>query len=305
MQKLSIIIVNWNAGQQLSDCVRSILHSQQNNFVLDKIIIVDNASTDDSLELLSKSNKLYIIRNPQNYGFGRACNIGAKNADNSDLLLFLNPDTILRPNTLDVSTKFYHENAGEMSFGILGVKLVYDNGHIQKSCSRFPSVVSECYDRTGLSKLFQAKSFHMNEFSHQYSQRVDQVMGAYFLTSKTLFDRLNGFDENFFVYYEEVDFSLRAKKLGYNSYFLADVSAMHVGGGCSQQVKATRLFYSLNSRLTYTKKHFTTTSHILVSILALFIEPLSRCIFALLKRDLYALKETLSGYKMLYKKKCL
>lgn len=298
---LSIVIVNWNAGSQLRDCVTSILTSNQSCFKLDKIIVVDNASTDDSLSLLPQNERMIVVRNQVNFGFGKACNIGAREAK-SDLLLFLNPDTKLELLTLDQAIKFYINNSVIMQFGILGVKLVYDNGLIQKSCSRFPSVKSEFFDRTGLSKLFPAKSFHMNEFLHQSSQFVDQVMGAFFLTSKNLFDELDGFDESFFVYYEEVDFSYRARELGYTSYFLAETSAMHVGGGCSQQVKATRLFYSLNSRLIYAKKHFSTLDYLLVSGLTLFVEPLTRIIFSALKGDFKGVKETIAGYKLLYKK---
>ena len=302
MQKLRIVIVNWNAGQQLADCVVSILGSQQNNFVFEKIIIVDNASTDNSLDLLPQNNKMHIIRNSQNYGFGKACNLGAKVYGSADLLLFLNPDTILKLDTLDISIKFYNENAKKMRFGILGVKLVYDDGSIQKSCSRFPSVKSEVFDSTGLSKLFPATSSHMNEFSHHSSRFVEQIMGAYFLTSNPLFERLGGFDESFFVYYEEVDFSYRARGLGYNSYFLADVSAVHVGGGCSRQVKAKRLFYSLNSRLIYVSKHFSKMDSIIVYVLTLIIEPCTRIAFSLLKGSVSGVKETIEGYIMLYKK---
>lgn len=303
MNRLNIVVVNWNSGQQLADCVVSILSSKQEFFTLNDVVIVDNASTDNSLELLPVDDRVHIIRNLENYGFGRACNIGAKSVCEDGLLLFLNPDTILNPNTLEDVTKFFIKNSEIMKLGIVGVKLVYESGKIQHSCSRFPSVVSEFFDRSGISKLFPSKSFHMNDFTHMYSRYVDQVMGAFFLTSKKLFNDLKGFDEEFFVYYEEVDFSYRAKKLGYNSYFLADVSAMHIGGGCSQQVKAHRLFYSLNSRLIYTKKHFSTLDHLLVCGLTLIIEPFTRVIFSLLKQDFRGIKETLSGYKMLYKKK--
>ena len=300
---LSIIIVNWNSGQQLADCVVSILQSKQECFVLGSLVIVDNASTDNSLGLLPQDDRICIIRNSVNYGFGSACNIGAKSVCEDELLLFLNPDTILNANTLEYVARFFVKNAEIMKFGIVGVKLVYENGKIQHSCSRFPSLASEFFDRTGMSKLFTSKSFHMNEFTHMYSRSVDQVMGAFFLTTNKLFNMLGGFDEQFFVYYEEVDFSYRAKQLGYNSYFLADVSAMHVGGGCSQQVKAHRLFYSLNSRLIYTKKHFSTIEHLLVCGLTLIVEPFTRVIFSLLKQDFRGIKGTLSGYKMLYKKK--
>lgn len=300
---LTIVIVNWNSGHQLADCVVSILSSKQEFFTLNAVVIVDNASTDNSLALLPTDDRVHIIRNLENYGFGRACNIGANSVDSEGMLLFLNPDTILEPNTLDNTVKFFCNNSIAMKFGILGVKLKSQNGKIQQSCSKFPSINSEFFDRSGLSKLIPSKSFHMKDFDHLSSRYVDQVMGAFFLTTSHLFDRLNGFDEIFFVYYEEVDFSYRAKQLGYRSYFFADVSAMHVGGGCSQQVKANRLFYSLNSRLIYTKKHFSTLDHLLVCGLTLIIEPFTRVMFSLLKQDFRGIKETLSGYKMLYKKK--
>lgn len=296
---LSLVIVNWNAGSQLRDCVTSILTSNQSYFKLDKIIIVDNDSTDDSLNLLPQNERIIVVTNEVNFGFGKACNIGAIQTT-SDLLLFLNPDTCLKNDSLDIAVNFYNNNASSMNFGILGVKLLNPDDSIQKTCSRFPSLMSECYDRTGLAKLFPDKSSKMNEFFHDESRYVDQVMGAFFLTSRQLFDKIKGFDESFFVYYEEVDFSYRARKLGYKSYFLAETSAVHVGGGCSQQVKAKRLFYSLNSRLIYAKKHFSALDYLLVSGLTLFVEPFSRCVFSLLKKDFKGLMETLSGYKMLY-----
>lgn len=303
MNKLSIIVVNWNSGQQLKDCVVSILNSQQNNFVLNEVIVVDNASTDNSLELLPKSSQVKIIRNNENYGFGRACNIGAHIAIKADLLLFLNPDTKLNINTLDAAIKYYYDNHKSIDFKILGIKLFHNDGTVQRSCARFPTLTSYLFDSTGLSKFYPSKSLHMDDFDHNVSRVVDHVIGAFFLMDVSIFQKLGGFDEDYFVYLEDLDFSYRAKQYGYNSYFLADVSAMHVGGGCSQQVKAHRLFYSLNSRLIYTKKHFSTLDNLLVCVLTLVIEPFTRVIFSLLKRDLQGVKETMLGYNMLYKKK--
>jgi GT2 family glycosyltransferase len=85
---------------------------------------------------------------------------------------------------------------------------------------------------------------------------VDQVIGAFFLIRKNVFECCGGFDKRFFVYFEEVDLSLRAKQLGYSSYIISEVSAFHKGGGSSNQVKADRLFYSLRSRIHYAKKHY-------------------------------------------------
>ena len=297
---LSIVIVNWNAGSQLRDCVTSILTSNQSCFKLDKIIVVDNASTDDSLSLLPQNERMIVVRNQVNFGFGKACNIGAREAK-SDLLLFLNPDTKLELQTLDQAIKFYINNSKLMHFGILGIKLLHDNDSVQRSCARFPSTRSYFFDSTGLSKLFPNESLHMGDFNHLSSRFVDHVIGAFFLMENGVFNQLNGFDESFFVYLEDLDFSYRASKLGHKSYFLAETTAVHVGGGCSQQVKAKRLFYSLNSRLIYAKKHFSALDYLLVSGLTLFVEPFSRAMLSLLKRDFKGFSETLLSYKMLYK----
>lgn len=301
MCKLSIVVVNWNAGSQLRDCVTSILNSNQSCFKLENIVIVDNASTDDSLSLLPQDERIIVVRNKANYGFGKACNIGANLAINSDLLLFLNPDTELNSETLYSAVEFFLDNNKIFNFEILGIKLTHKNGSVQRSCARFPNATSYFFDTIGLSKLFPNQSLHMDDFDHQSSMFVDHVIGAFFLMKNKIFQELDGFDENYFVYLEDLDFSYRARKLGYKSYFLAETSAMHVGGGCSQQVKATRLFYSLNSRLIYAKKHFSALDYLLVSGLTLFVEPFSRAMLSLLKRDFKGFSETLLSYKMLYK----
>ena len=139
----------------------------------------------------------------------------------------------------------------------------------------------------------------MKDFSHKSSIEVDQVMGAFFLVRTNLFNQCNGFDERFFVYYEEVDLSKRIKDLGFKSIFLADCNAYHVGGGVSQQVKAKRLFYSLRSRILYSKKYFNFLSYFAIYFLSLLVEPISRIAFSLIKLDFKAISETISAYKLL------
>ena len=100
---------------------------------------------------------------------------------------------------------------------------------------------------------------------------------------------------------EEVDLSKRINDLGLKSFFLADCYAYHVGGGVSKQVKAQRLFYSLRSRILYSKKHFNFLSYFLIYFLSLFVEPISRITFSLLKLEFKAIFETISAYKLLFK----
>ena len=141
----------------------------------------------------------------------------------------------------------------------------------------------------------------MTDFDHQSNRKVDQVIGAFFLVKRDLFLNLNGFDERFFVYYEEVDFALRAKSAGWNTYFYSESSIIHAGGGTSSQVKAERLFYSNRSRILYSFKHFEKYQAVLVLFLTVFIEPFSRIMHSILKLSLIELKNTLWGSFLLIK----
>ena len=127
---------------------------------------------------------------------------------------------------------------------------------------------------------------------------VDQVIGAFFLIRKNVFDQCGGFDERFFVYFEEVDLSWRAKQLGYSSYFLSDASAFHKGGGCSERVKAARLFYSLRSRILYAQKHYSWMEFIGLILLTVIELPL-RLFQGVLRASWSDINNTFSAYTQL------
>tara|TARA_B100000575_G_scaffold64658_1_gene49608 strand:- start:655 stop:1569 length:915 start_codon:yes stop_codon:yes gene_type:complete len=292
---VDIVIVNWNAGSYLKDCIKSIIDNKNEN--IGNVVIVDNGSTDNSLSFLPNDKSyIKIIREKINHGFGKACNIGASYTD-SKYILFLNPDTKINASSINVAINFM-EKENSSNVGICGVQLKDEHG-ITASCSRFPSLLNIFSSSIGLSKLFFKLGAPMKDFSHKSSIEVDQVMGAFFLIRTNLFNQCNGFDERFFVYYEEVDLSKRIKDLGFKSIFLADCNAYHVGGGVSQQVKAKRLFYSLRSRILYSKKYFNFLSYFAIYFLSLLVEPISRIAFSLIKLDFKAISETISAYKLL------
>lgn len=254
---LKIIIVNWNAGQQLRDCISSIALAKQDGFTLSDVVIVDNGSTDDSLVGIEQLGvTVRVIENSENRGFAAACNQGAVEAM-GDYLVFLNPDTRLFEDSLTRPIDFM-QSPSNSGIGICGIRLVDENGKASTSAARFPTLRVMAGKILGLTKLFHTAfpAHLMSSFDLRESDLVDQVIGAFFLIRKNVFDRCSGFDERFFVYFEEVDLSLRAKQLGYSSYFLSEVSAFHKGGGCSERVKAARLFYSLRSRILYAQKHY-------------------------------------------------
>jgi len=137
------------------------------------------------------------------------------------------------------------------------------------------------------------------EWDHSESRDVDQVMGAYFMVRQSVFGELNGFDERFFMYFEEVDFCYRAHKLGWRTRYLAEVSALHHGRASSDQVKARRLFYSLRSRLLFFRKNATKAEYWTVLLFTVLVEPVSRLISALMFRSASKAAETIKAYRML------
>jgi hypothetical protein len=147
----------------------------------------------------------------------------------------------------------------------------------------------------GLHHLAQV----MSDWKHNSTCKVDQIMGAFFLMRHSLFGSLGGFDERFFVYFEEVDLSLRARQAGWRSVYLADAKAFHAGGGASRQVKAIRLFYSLRSRLLYGFKHYTSFRAWMLVGVTLLVEPLTRVVFSLMSGGMAEVRNTLKGYGML------
>ena len=293
---LSIITVNWNAGHQLLDCINSI--QKFGAPYVTQTIVVDNGSTDGSEKTIQDMLGVKVILSGENLGFGKACNLGAQHAE-SEYLLFLNPDAALYSDSLPNALAFMQDPAN-VKVGICGVQLLDESGRLSRSCARFPSAFGFMAHALGLDRLFPRLSPAMAEWDHAQTREVDQVIGAFFLVRREVFDVLGGFDERFFVYFEEVDFSRRAHNAGWRSVYLADAKAFHAGGGTSNQVKARRLFYSLRSRLLYSFKHFSIPAASTVLFVTLLIEPLARSVLALVRRSLPGFKETWAGYFMLW-----
>jgi len=304
MIKLDLIIVNWNSSGHLMNCLRSISLSNptDSGVSLHSVIVVDNASTDNSLADIEKIGlPLIITKNEKNMGFAAACNQGARNS-RADYLLFLNPDTMLYADSIYKPVAFL-ESPDNRSIGIVGIQLLDDTGTVSQTCTRFPRPATFFIKMFALDRLFPNRfpGHFMKEWDHLDSRDVDQVIGAFFLVRRFVFETLGGFDERFFVYFEEVDFSFRARKAGWRSHYYAEVQAYHKGGGSSEQIKAARLFYSLRSRILYSFKHFGWFAACCVMISTLFIEPTLRIAYAILKLSVRNISETIRGILMLWR----
>lgn len=295
---ISIVIVNWNGEDIIGRTVSSVINCRLEYKDLE-VIVVDNNSSDGSLNILNKyANNIKIIQSDANLGFAGGCNLGASHAKGR-YLLFLNPDTEISHSALIKSKEFMESDQGK-DVGILGIQLIDEYGKISRSCARFPKAYMFFFQNIGIDRIWPSLGHTMKEWDHKDSRYVDQVIGAYFFVRSDLFKKLGGFDIDYFVYFEEVDFSLRALGMGFRSYYMANISAIHSGEGTTQKVKAHRLFYSLRSRLIYAEKHFNIIGRIGNNINTLIIEPLSRSMFLGVSGRSDEIKYVWRGYKMLY-----
>jgi GT2 family glycosyltransferase len=298
---IDIVIVNWNSGEQLMRCLTSIMKTVSDVKIISRVVVVDNASSDNSTNGIELVNlPIMLITNSANCGFAYACNQGASNCT-SKFILFLNPDTELLKDTLSKAIGFM-EDPHNSSVGIMGAQLLDETGKVSATCARYPTVSGIICKIIGMDRLFPnlVQSHFMIDWDHSHCRDVDQVMGAFFLIRRELFESLSGFDERFFVYFEEVDLSLRARQAGWRSCYFPDAQAFHKGGGTSEQVKSQRLFYSLRSRILYGYKHFSCLSATIIMIVSVVFEPLSRIVLCAFNKSYEGIVNTIRAYVKLW-----
>lgn len=303
MSKIHVVIVNWNAGTLLSECLRSFETTFSDAVTVSRITVVDNGSSDGSLSGLdefARTLPLEIVRNSSNLGFAAACNQGAVDSD-ADFLLFLNPDMRLCSGALETPTAFLVAPENER-VGIVGIQLIDRNGNVSRSCARQPSVWSMIVQSLGLDRT--GRSFFPSHFlslqDHDHTHAVDQVMGAFFFLRRSLFEAIGGFDERFFVYFEDMDFAVRARKHGWLSVYIAEAHAFHHGFGTTENAKDTRLFYYWRSRIIYSFKHFGILGALTVLFLTLSVEPFVRTVLLFGKKQLGEMRNVLRATRFLW-----
>lgn len=289
---IDIVIVNWNSGALINSCIESI-HKHQDG-VIKKIIVVDNGSTDGSDSSLENFPLVTLVRAKYNLGFAKACNLGAQHTTN-EFILFLNPDTVIYRNTFRKVLNFMSEPS-QQTFGICGIQLIDKEKKVLRHCSRIPKPNSFIFHALGIDRVFPKLGYVMDEWDHLATQEVDHVIGAFYFVRRFVFEKLNGFDERFFVYLEDIDFSTRAQEIGWGCIYYSDVRAHHLCGGSSRKIKSKRLFYSVRSRLLYSLKHFTLFNSAKIFIVTILIEPLTRAIWAARLMSFESLRESIMAY---------
>lgn len=256
--KLSVIIVNYNVREFLEQCLVSVQKALASLNNEAEIIIIDNNSTDRSIEYLQpKFTGVKFISNIENFGFAKACNQGIE-MSSGKYVLFLNPDTIIPGDCFQKCISLFesHNDAGA-----LGVKMVDDKGKYLKESKRgFPSPAASFYKLFGLAAIFPKSKlfakYYLGHLDENKNQEVDTIAGAFMMIPREVLEKVGGFDESFFMYGEDIDLSYRIKKSGYKNYYLAETYITHFKGKSTKQKNAdyTKVFY--NAMDIFVKKHY-------------------------------------------------
>lgn len=272
---LDVVIVSWNSEDTLAQCVNSVLDVSESDGIPVSVVVVDNGS--ERPPVGCPFNAL-IITNTCNEGFAAACNRGAA-AGSSPWILFLNPDVILKEGSLRVAMNAL--SGGEEK--IVGIQLRDRDGRVQRTCAKRPTTMNLCARSLGIDRTRVGRRFGplMTEFDYTADAHVDQVIGAFFCTTRRLFGILGGFDTRFFVYYEEVDFCVRAAKLGAPTEHLGSKYSVHLGGTSTVKAGPLRYAYASVSRYIYARKHLSKAGAAVVGICSLVLEPCRRTLHEL------------------------
>lgn len=223
MNDLTVIIVSYYGLSSLELCIRSVL----NKINPHQVIIVDNSSLIDIRVMVEKYNNLIYIDPGVNIGFGAGCNLGSRYAE-TRLLFFLNPDCIIENWNSQLIYSIIEDNR------LVGFNIINDDNIPVMFGGKLPSITTEFFsllpERIYTSKImrFCSSVWINNELEYL---PIESLIGASILTKKSLFDNLNGFDENFFLYYEDNDLCFRALNNGYSSIISNAALIRHSWGG--------------------------------------------------------------------------
>ncbi len=231
---VSIIIVTYNSEDEIRDCLRSIVEADV--ATPKEVIVVDNASRDSSAAIVREEfPEVKLIANSVNVGFA-AANNQALPLLSGDLILLVNPDSRLCDGAIEAAATHMGRHP---ECGILGGLLLDENGEIHPSARRFPNALRKILMLSGLRERWKSQPwFRDSEFGWcDFSEplNVDWVPGAFTMVRRSLIRELGLFDERFYLYYEETDLCLRAKRNGWEIHFIPDSRVIHEGGASSRK----------------------------------------------------------------------
>ncbi len=255
MPSCSIIIVAYNSCDFLPACLKSVRDACEG--VESQIIVLDNGSSEPILPEIKKFfPEVLWIDSKENLGFGKGCNLAEKQAT-KPYLFFINPDTIISKNAFHEMLQFMEEHPDA---GTVGCRILNEDGSLQWACRRsFPTIVSAVSKTIGLAALFPKNktlaSYNMTYADPDEMTEVDAISGSFFCMRRDLYEKLGGFDEDFFMYGEDLDLCFRAKVAGCKNYYTPSTNILHFKGQSCRTRRWDSYLDFYKAMLIFVKKH--------------------------------------------------
>jgi len=254
--KLSIIIVSYNVRYFLEEALASLERATVG--IESEILVVDNASADDSVVMVKDQfPNVKLIEFNENLGFGKANNLGLKLAQ-GEYILFLNPDTIVSQDCLKTCIQYMDQN---LEYGACGVKMIDGSGQILPESKRgFPTPWVSFCKMLGLHQIFPKSSFfngyYLGHLSYDSNQDIEVLSGAFFFVRKSILELTGGFDEQYFMYGEDIDLSTKIRRSGFKIAYLSDTKIVHYKGESTKKSSLSYYKSFYEAMLIFTKNYF-------------------------------------------------
>jgi len=262
---ISVVVVNWNTSEMLARCLASLETSR--GTVGLEVIVVDNGSTDGSLELVRRAYPtVQLIANPDNRGFSAANNQGIKGCSGRYIFL-LNSDTEVEGDSLRALVDY---GDAHTEAGIMGPRLLNSDGTLQPSGGRFPTLMSTMFDLAGAGRYGTRRDYSKPAV-------VDEVSGAAMLVRREVIEQVGSLDEAFVWGYEDLDLCLRAHRAGWQVHYVPAATVRHEWGASRRLAPTATVLMAINGRRHYFRKHYGPISSALV-IAATFAAHLLRSV---------------------------
>lgn len=272
--KLSVVIVNYNVKYFLKQCLASVQHSERRladgSQLEIETWVVDNDSVDGSVEMVQHDFPwVHLIANHENVGFARANNQALKATDGSELLLLLNPDTVVEPDTFVQCADFMASHA---DCGGLCVKMVDGKGNYLRESKRgFPTPAASFYKIAGLARLFPRSrrfaAYYMGHLDDNQTQEIEIMPGAFLMFRREVYSHIGGLDESYFMYGEDIDFSWRIRLAGWKNYYLPHTRIIHYKGESTKKGSMNYVYTFYNAMSIFVKRYFTGSNARLFNLL--------------------------------------
>ncbi len=251
--RISVLIVNWNTRDDLEACLAS-LAAQPAPL---EVIVVDNASADGSAAMVRERFPGVTLLDPErNLGYAAGNNLAAESAM-GDWLLFLNPDTVVPSGAPEALARFLEERP---KAGLAAPRLVGPDGSVQASVRGMPEPAGLFGAWLHLDRLAPGHpawdSYRMLSMDYGRTQRVPQPMASAWMVRRAAWEEVGPFDEAFPLFFNDVDWCLRAERAGWETWYLADVSVVHKGGASTRQVKPKATWESHRALVRFYRKHY-------------------------------------------------